>query len=167
MIRLSDPLSNPSITPLSDPSKILSSNPSSNPSITPLSDRSEIPSSDPSSNPNSTPLNNPSVIMLSDPSSNPVITSKGSLQCPHCLQWITISHGGFKKHICSCQTTSIYGNTSCSDRMAPTNPLLSCSIDTQRDNNTQYDCHQYDEDNSTRVQESDDDSDNTLDYKAD
>ncbi len=37
----------------------------------------------------------------------------------------------------------------------------------QRDNNAQYDCHQYDEDNSTRVQESDDDSDNTLDYKAD
>ena len=119
------------------------------------------------SHPNSTPLNNPSVILLSDPSSNPVMTSKGSLQCPHCLQWITISHGGFKKHICSCQTTSIYGNTSCSDRMAPTNPLLSCSIDTQRDNNTQYDCHQYDEDNSTRVQESDDNSDNTLDYNAD
>ena len=95
------------------------------------------------------------------------MTSKGSLQCPHCLQWITISHGGFKKHISSCQTTSIDGNTSCTERIAHTNPLLSCSIDTQRDNNTQYDCHQYDEDNSTRVQESDDDSDNTLDYKAD
>ena len=112
-------------------SKILSSNPSSNPSITPLSDWSEIPSSDPSSNPNSTPLNNPSVILLSDPSSNPVMTSKGSLQCPHCLQWITISHGGFKKHIRSCQTTSIHENT---DRMPPMrNPLLSCSIDTQRE----------------------------------
>ena len=95
------------------------------------------------------------------------MTSKGSLQCPHCLQWITISHGGFKKHIRSCLTTSIYGNTSSTDRMPPTNPLLSCSINTQRDNNAQYDCHQYDEDNSTRVQESDDDSDNALDYKAD
>ena len=51
--------------------------------------------------------------------------------------------------------------------MAPTNPLLSCSIDTQRDNNAPYDCHQYDEDISTRVQESEDNSDNTLDYKAD
>jgi hypothetical protein len=95
------------------------------------------------------------------------MTSKGSLQCPHCLQWITISHGGFKKHFHSCQTTSIDGNTSRTDSLAPTNPLLSCSIDTQRDNNAQYDCHQYDEDNFTRVQESDDNSDNTLDYKAD
>jgi len=44
---------------------------------------------------------------------------------------------------------------------------MSCSIDTQRDNNAPYDCHQYDEDNSTRVQESEDNSDNNLDYKAD
>ena len=47
------------------------------------------------------------------------------------------------------------------------NPLLSCSIDTQRDNNVQYVCHQYDEDNSTRAQESEDNSENTFDYKAD
>ena len=59
---------------------------------------------------------------------------KKSLQCPHCLQWITISHGGFKKHIRSCQTTSIHGNNSCTEGMAPIwNPLLSCSIDTERD----------------------------------
>ena len=131
-------------------------NPSSYPRITPLSDPSEILSSDPLSNPNFTTFYNPSVILLSNPLSNPVMTSKGSLLCPHCLQWITISRGGFKKHVRSCQTTSIYGNTSCTDRMAPTNPLLSCSIDTQRDNNAPYDCHQYDEDNSTRVQESED-----------
>jgi hypothetical protein len=142
-------------------------NPSSYPHITPLSDPGEIPSSDPLSNPNLKLFYNPSVILLSDPLSNPVITSKGRLQCPHCLQWITISCGGFKKHVCSCQTTSIYGNTSCTDRMTPTNPLLSCSINTQRDNNAPYDCHQYDEDNSTKVQESEDNSDNTLDYKDD
>ncbi len=29
---------------------------------------------------------------------NPVMSSKESLQCPHCLQWITISHGGFKTY---------------------------------------------------------------------
>jgi len=51
--------------------------------------------------------------------------------------------------------------------MAPTNPLLSCSIDSQRDNNAQYNCLHYDEDNSTRAQGSEDNSDNTLDYKAD
>ena len=88
------------------------------------------------------------------------MSSKESLQCPHCLQWITISHGGFKKHIRSCQTISIHGNT---DKMPPMrNPLLSCSIDTQRDNNIQYYCHQYDEDNSTRAQESEDNSENTF-----
>jgi len=51
--------------------------------------------------------------------------------------------------------------------MAPTNPLLSCSIDSQRDNNAQYNRLQYDEDISTRAQGSEDISDNTLDYKAD
>ena len=72
-----------------------------------------------------------------------------------------------QEHVRSCQTISIYGNTSCTDRMAPTNPLMSCSIDTQRDNNAPYDCHQYDEDNSTRAQESEDNSENTFAYKAD
>jgi hypothetical protein len=51
--------------------------------------------------------------------------------------------------------------------MSPTNLILSFGIDSQRDNNTQYNCHQYDEDNSTRAQGSEDNSDNSLDYKAD
>ena len=102
------------------------------------------------------------------------MSSKESLQCPHCLQWITISHGGFNKHIRSCQTTSIHGNNSCTDRKAPIwNPLLSCSIDTERDNNVQSS-----EDNSENpfdfqsdcedlFHEGDDDYDNTLDYQTD
>ena len=102
------------------------------------------------------------------------MSSKESLQCPHCLQWITISHGGFKKHIRSCQTTSIHGNNSCTDRMAPIrNPLLSCSIDTERDNNVQSsednseNPFDYQADCEDLFHEGDDDYDNTLDYQTD
>jgi hypothetical protein len=83
-------------------------------------------------------------------------------------------HGGFKKHIRSCQTTSINGNTSCADRMATTgNPLMSCSIDTKRDNKV-HSSEDYSEntidyqaDCDDLFHEGDDDSDYTLDYNTD
>ena len=58
--------------------------------------------------------------------------------------------------------------------MAPTrNPLLSCSIDTKRDNNVHSsednseNTFDYQADCEDLFHEGDDDSDNTLDYKTD